>query len=75
MRRAVSVAAVLLAGWACACACGARRIPARDTVPHEQKFWSGCTETAPAEADGFQHFVCTDVNKKQWEVLLRRRPK
>jgi hypothetical protein len=48
----------------------------RDRIPAEQeaKFWTGCQETAPAIADGFQHFVCQDARSKQWEVLIRLEP-
>jgi hypothetical protein len=69
----ILAAALLLAGLGCGCA--VRRVPAPDTVPQEQKYWQDCQETVPAEADGFQHFVCTDVKAKRWEVLVRRQPK
>lgn len=64
---AAFLAFFLLAG------CAARRIE-RDGIPEGEKFWSGCQETAPANPDGFQHFVCTDVKSKQWEVLIRLEP-
>jgi hypothetical protein len=53
----------------------AGRAHVRDRIPAEQTFWNGCQETVPANADGFQHFVCADVRNKQWEVLIRREPK
>jgi len=75
MRRQDSKLAVFLAFFLLA-GCASRRI-ARDQIPQEQRerFWNGCTKTTPAIADGFQHFTCTDVQKKIYEVLIRKEPK
>ena len=56
-------------------ACAGRRIPQSDQLPQEQRLWNSCEETIPANADGFQHFVCADVHSKRWEVLIRKEPK
>ena len=65
---------ILLAGTLLVVGCAARR-PASDQIHETKTFWNGCTETVPANPDGFQHFVCIDVNKHRWEVLLRREGK
>jgi hypothetical protein len=52
--------------------CSVRQVRAD---PPAQRFWNGCQETAPAIADGFQHFVCVDTKSKEYEVLVRPRPK
>lgn len=69
--RWIAVAAVMLAGAVCGCA---ERNHVRKEPAHE-KFWQSCEETVPAIADGFQHFRCSDVKGKQWEVLVRKEPK
>src|SRR5260221_3220115 len=65
----------LLAGTLSLSACAGRRIPQSDQLPQEQRLWNSCEETIPANADGFQHFVCADVHSKRWEVLIRKEPK
>lgn len=52
--------------------CSAHRTAAPRPLPQGDKFWNGCEPVVPANEDGFQHFVCTDVEHKEWEVLLRR---
>lgn len=66
-----SMGLLLLAGLLLSCA-GRRAAP---QAPHqvERSFWTGCQETIPAKADGFQHFVCRDVRERHWEVLVRKR--
>lgn len=66
--RKITALSLLLGG------CASRPI-AHDRIPDTQAFWHGCTETVPANADGFHHFTCTDINQEQWEVLLRKEPK
>lgn len=53
--------------------CAGRGIPHSD--PPEEHFWHDCQETIPAKPDGFQHFVCTDMKDRHWEVLVRRERK
>ena len=66
------VAVFFLAGTLSGCA-GRRSSPA--PVPQAPRFWHGCEQTIPAKADGFEHFVCTDVHDRQWEILVVRKGK
>jgi hypothetical protein len=52
--------------------CAGRQVP-HATQP--KRFWRDCQENIPARSDGFQHFVCTDIHDRQWEVLVRREGK
>lgn len=53
--------------------CAARQAPHAEAPG--QRFWHDCQEVTPANPDGFQHFVCTDFQKRQWEVFVRREGK
>ncbi len=66
----IFTAVLLLAGTLSGC--GARRTPHSDRIPETERFWERCQENVPANPDGFQHFICTDVKKRQWEVLIRK---
>lgn len=55
-----------------AAGCAARRVPASDRIPEEQRFFHECHQVTPANADGFLHFICSDPKQRQWEVLVRR---
>jgi len=55
--------------------CAARKPPASDRIPETKTFWHGCQETVPANADGFQHFICIDYKNQRYEVLIRREGK
>ncbi len=49
--------------------CAGRRTAA---APRAPRFWQRCDEIIPAKADSFQHFYCSDVRGKHWEVLVRK---
>ena len=65
---------VFLAGFLWSGCSASMRRPAA-AVPQAPRFWHGCEQTIPAKADGFEHFVCTDVHDRQWEILVVRKGK
>jgi hypothetical protein len=67
----IFTAVFFLAGALCACASR----PAPHGTEPTSGFWHDCQETIPANKDGFQHFTCTDVKNRRWEILVRREGK
>jgi hypothetical protein len=66
--------AFAIAGFFILAGCAARHIERNDRLP-EDRFFSACQATAPANKDGFDHFACLGVDQKKYEVLIRREPK
>lgn len=62
---------------AVACALFLVGCPKRSTAPRpkEEHFWTECVETVPAKPDGYQHFWCTDIHGRHWEILAKLKGK
>lgn len=62
----IAIAALL---FFCSAGCAERREPAQP--PPQQTFWHDCQETVPAYPDGYQHFICTDMRGRHWDVRIK----
>ncbi len=66
----IFLSVVFLAGTLSGCA--GRQAPRSNS---QEKFWNRCFEIVPAKPDGFQHFTCSDLKDRRWEVLVKREGK